>query len=250
MLHARDAPRDAALIHVIARLAFFTRGGEAGADIAGHDGADLYAEGLHLVGQRHGVGVDRRLAGGIVGLEGDRHDARDGAEIHDAAVSGPAHDGQDGVTDVDHAEEIDLELLLCGGGLGEFDGAGDAEARVVDEHVDVILLPEDLRDRGVHHFRLRHVGRDMYEARDAGLPAAELIDGVALLAHGLRRAFSDPGGASGDDADFFAHRSCLLRTSAITPTASSISSWVCVAIRLVRSRHSCGAAAGGSELLT
>ena len=33
------------------------------------------------------------------------------------------------------------------------------------------------------------------------------------------------------------------------PTASSISSVVCVAIRLVRSRHSCGAAAGGSEVL-
>ena len=34
------------------------------------------------------------------------------------------------------------------------------------------------------------------------------------------------------------------------PTASSMSACVCVAIRLVRSKHSCGAAAGGSDELT
>ena len=38
--------------------------------------------------------------------------------------------------------------------------------------------------------------------------------------------------------------------SFMMPTASSISSVVCVAIRLVRSRHSCGAAAGGRDELT
>ena len=151
---------------------------------------------------------------------------------------------------VDHAEEIDLKLLLCGGGFGEFDRTGHAEAGVVDEHVDVRLLTQDLSDGSLDHFRLRDVGGDVAEARKAGLPAAELIDGIASAAHGLGGGLADAGRAARDHTYFFTHRSCLLNTSAMMPTASSMSACVCVAIRLVRSRHSCGAAAGGSELLT
>lgn len=148
-----------------------------------------------------------------------------------------------------HAEEVDVKLADGVGGVGEFDRAGDAEARVVDDDVDVILLSEDKIDRGAERIFLRDVGLNVDGAVGAGLAAGQLIDAVARVVHGPHRGEADAGRAAGDDADF-AHRSYLPSTSAMMSTASSISACVCVAIRLVRSRHSCGAAAGGSEELT
>lgn len=50
-------------VNIVPFRVLFPRGGEARADIARLDTADLNAEGLDLIGKRHGVGVDGGLAG-------------------------------------------------------------------------------------------------------------------------------------------------------------------------------------------
>ena len=77
-LHARDRARDAPAVDVVPLRVLFPRGGEARADIARLDTADLNAEGLDLVRKRHGIGVDGGLAGRIIGLERDGDRACDG----------------------------------------------------------------------------------------------------------------------------------------------------------------------------
>ena len=57
-----------------------------------------------------------------------------------------------------HAEEVDVELAYGVSGVGEFDRAGDAEARVVDDDVDVILVRKDEVNRGAERIFLRDVG--------------------------------------------------------------------------------------------
>ena len=148
-----------------------------------------------------------------------------------------------------HAEEVDVELADGVGGIGELNRTGNAEAGVVDDDVDVILAGEDKIDRGAERFLLRDIGLNVDGAVGAGFAAGQLIDVIPGSVHGLRGGKADAGRTAGDDANL-AHRSYLPRTSAMMSTASSIRAWVCVAIRLVRSRHSCGAAAGGREELT
>lgn len=75
LFHLRDRAGDASAVDVVAGGAFFARGGKAGADVAGHDGAYAHAHVLDLVKQRHGVGVDRRLGDGIPRLKGNRSGA-------------------------------------------------------------------------------------------------------------------------------------------------------------------------------
>lgn len=149
----------------------------------------------------------------------------------------------------DHAKEVHVQLTLRLLGAGEFHRAGDAEADVVDQHVDMVLPLQDLRDCGGERLLLRDVGHDVLHPGHALGPAGKLIDRIAPGEHRLRRAAADAGGPSGDHT-YLAHSAYLLKTSAITPTASSMSACVCVAIRLVRSRHSWGAAAGGRDELT
>ena len=55
--------RDTSAVNIVPFRVLFPRGGEARADIARLDAADLNAEGLDLIGKRHGVGVDGGLAG-------------------------------------------------------------------------------------------------------------------------------------------------------------------------------------------
>ena len=133
--------------------------------------------------------------------------------------------------------------------LRELHRTGNAEARVIDNDVDMVFPLQDLIDRCRERLLVRDICDDMVQALDPLRAAGQLIDGVALFQHGLRRTLADAGSAARNHT-YLAHRSYLLRTSAIVLTASSISACVCVAIRLVRSRHSCGAAAGGSDELT
>ena len=51
--------------------------------------------------------------------------------------------------DPDHAEEVHVKLLLGLCRIRELDGARDAEARVVDDYVDVPFPVENGPDRGV-----------------------------------------------------------------------------------------------------
>ena len=50
---------------------FFPGGGEAGADIPGHEGGHLDVMGPHLVGQGQHQGVEGGFRGGIKALEGN-----------------------------------------------------------------------------------------------------------------------------------------------------------------------------------
>ena len=164
----------------------------------------------------------------------------------------PPHHRQHLPVHAHHAEEVHVQLVLRILCFGEFYRAGNAEARVVDQHVDVVFLLQNFLHSCGKRFFLCHVGCDMVHAGRALGSSGKLIDRIALFEHGLRRTKANTGRAAGNDAYLFYrhHRSYPLKTSAMTSTASSISAWVCVAMRLVRSRHSCGAAAGGREELT
>ena len=88
VLHARDRAGNAATVNVVALADLAPRGGEAGVDVTGHDGADGDAEGTQLVGKRHGVGVDGSLGGRVIRLKGNGDRGRHGAEIYDPAATG------------------------------------------------------------------------------------------------------------------------------------------------------------------
>ena len=104
-----------------------------------------------------------------------------------------------------HAEEVGVKQPLCLLGGGKFDGAGDAEARVVHHQVDMSLCRHHLIHGGAQRLLPGDVRHDVGDVRHAFRPAAQLIDGPAALPQGQRRGAADPGGASGDDSDFFIH---------------------------------------------
>ena len=79
VLHALYGAADAAAVDPVPLPYLVPGGGEAGVNVPGHDGADGDAEGPKLIGKGHGIGVDRRLGGGIIGLERNGHRRRHGA---------------------------------------------------------------------------------------------------------------------------------------------------------------------------
>ena len=83
--------------------------------------------------------------------------------------------------------------------------AGDTEARVVHHQVDAALRRHHLIHGGAQRLLPGDVRHDVGDVRHAFRPAAQLIDGPAALPQGQRRGAADPGGASGDDSDFFIH---------------------------------------------
>ena len=131
-----------------------------------------------------------------------------------------------------HAEEVHVELALRLRGLGKFDRAGDAEARVVDEHIEPALPLDDFSDRRGGLGLVRDIAADMTDALKAdGFLAAHFINGAAHLHQRERGVFADAGAAARDQYDF-AHISPLFfyRLAAMMSIASSSSASVCVAI--------------------
>ena len=109
------------------------------------------------------------------------------------------------MVDTDHAEEVHVKLLLRLRRIRKLDGAGDAEAGVVDDHVDVPLPVENGPDRGVHLRFVRDVRLNVcHFGIDARVSAAELIDPAAFLRENPGRVQADPAGASGHD-DYLLH---------------------------------------------
>ena len=90
--------------------------------------------------------------------------------------------------DPDHAEEVHVKLLLGLCRIRELDGAGDAEARVVDEYVDAALPADHLVHGGLHRGPVGHVHAEVVRVR-LGRAAAELIHPAPLCpqlgGHGL-----------------------------------------------------------------
>ena len=205
MLHPLHAAADAALIDLIAVDDLLSGGGEAGSDIPRHDGAHGDAEGPQLVGQGHGIGVDGGLSGAVIRLEGDGHWGGHTADVDDAAPSLLPQDGDHAAVHPHHAEKQGVEQPLGLLGVGELDGAGDTEARVVHHQVDAALRRHHLIHGGAQRLLPGDVRHDVGDVRHAFRPAAQLIDGPAALPQGQRRGAADPGGASGDDSDFFIH---------------------------------------------
>ena len=111
------------------------RGGEPGADVAGQHGADADPVGPDLVLQREDIGVYRGLADRIPELEWYGQYAGYGAHADYPPATAGAHVRKYGADGVVGAEEVELELGVGIGGVGELSRAGYAEAGVADEYV-------------------------------------------------------------------------------------------------------------------
>ena len=201
VLHPLDGPADAAAVHVVALHGFHPGGGEARVNVPRLHGAHRDAKGPQLVGQGHGIGVHRRLSGGVVRLEGNGAGRRHGAEVHDAAPARLAHMGDHGLVHPHHAEEVHVQQALGLRRVGELHRPGDAEARDNHQHVDAPGPVHDLRHGGADLVLVGNVAADVVQALHPLLPAAQLIHIIARIPQTQGRSLSDAGGPSGDDGD-------------------------------------------------
>ena len=87
------------------------------------------------------------------------------------------------MVDTHHAEEIDIKLLLRLLGFGELYRAGDAEACIVDDNVDVILFLKNVLQSAFNLRFVGNVGADMIGI--GGGSAAELVHLAAFLTQGF-----------------------------------------------------------------
>ena len=203
-------------------------GGEAGFDIAGHDGTDGDAEGLDLIGKRHCVRIDRRLTGGVIGLERNGHRCRDRAEINDTPAALLAHQRQDSMVHAHHAEEIDIEKAADIGGIGELHCAGNAEAGIVDENIDPAVFRHHLPNGSGNLCFIGDITFDMGNAGNLAVTAAQLVDLAAPIPQGSGGAKPDAAAAAGDYNDLI--HAFSPNTLPMISTASSMSGSVRVAI--------------------
>ena len=199
VLHPLDGPADAALIHVVSGHGFHPGGGKARVNISGLYGAHGNAKGPQLVGQGHSIRVHRRLAGGVIRLERNGAGRRHRAQVHDAAPARPAHVGDHGLVHPHHAEEVHVQQPLGLRRVRKLHRSGDAEACVVDEHIDASGLADDLRHGGADLVLVGNVAADVVQTLHPLLPAAELIHIIARIPQAQGRSLSDAGGASGDN---------------------------------------------------
>ena len=201
MLHALHRPADAALIHVITGHHLFPGGGKAGFDISRLHGADADAEGPQLVGQRHGVVVNSGLGGAVIGLKWDRQGCGHTAEVDDPSAALRPHQGDHAAIHPHHAEKVGVEQPpgLLGG--GKFNGAGDAEARVIDHQIDAAFRRHHLCHGSGQRLLLGNIRHNMAHVRHAFRAAAQLINSPAIRLQRQRGGSSDAGGPSGDNGD-------------------------------------------------
>ena len=137
-------------VHVFASKALFPCSGKAGFDVSRHKCRNSDPIGAHFVGKRCAKCVDGRFRRRIEALEGDRKHCGHRAYAEDAAAVLRAHLRQHGLNAVKRTEKVYIELALRIGRLREFNRAGDAKARVADEHVNP-ALPGDYRGNRSPH---------------------------------------------------------------------------------------------------
>ena len=201
MLHALHRPADAALIHVITGHHLFPGGGKAGFDISRLHGTDADAEGPQLVGQRHGVVVNSGLGGAVIGLKWDGHRRRHTAEVDDPSAALRPHQGDHAAIHPHHAEKVGVKQPPGLLSSGKFDGAGDAEARVIDHQIDASLFCHHLCHSGGQRLLLGNIRHNMAHVRHTFPTAAQLINGPAIRLQRQRGGSPDAGGTSGDNGD-------------------------------------------------
>ena len=196
LFHFCNGAVDAAAVFLVAGRRLPARGGEAGADISGHDYRDLDAVRPDLVHQSHGVAVDSRLGGGIPSLEGDGGDGGYRADQHDAAVTLTPHMRQDGSYRPVGSEEVDVDLGEALGGIGELHRSADAHPGAAYE--DIYTVPDSLSYGGGHALLIGDVAIDMSDVRLRPVAAAEVVYRESAAAQLGRYSASDTRGGSGD----------------------------------------------------
>ena len=161
-------------------LAIATAAGEARGEVARFDHGDLDAEAANLGTQGFSKALDGEFGGGIEALIRQAHHAANGAKVDDFAVAGFPHIGQDGLTEVDAAHEVGAHLEVDFLGGGEFEGAANAHAGIVDEDVDTAFFLNDVGHGGGYLLAVAHVALAVTDGGVFHGAAAEAIDGVAF----------------------------------------------------------------------
>ena len=109
--------------------------------------------------------------------------------------------GDDGLVHPHHAEEVHVQQALGLRRVGELHRPGDAEARVIHQHVDAPGPVHDLRHGGADLVLVGDIAADVVQALPPLLPAAQLIHGIARVLQRQGGSPPDAGGAAGDDSD-------------------------------------------------
>ena len=157
-------------------------------------------KGRSSLARGHGIGVHRRLAGGIVRLERNGAGRRHRAQVHNAAPARLAHVG--------------ITALFIRTMPKKFTSSSRwASAVSVNSTAPEMPKPalfistsmrpglaHDLRHGGADLVLVGDVAADVVQALHPLLPAAELIH-IARIPQAQGRGPSDAGGASGDDRD-------------------------------------------------
>jgi len=121
--------------------------------VAGFDEDDVNAEGPCLDAQGFAQAFEREFGGAVEALKRNADEAADGSHVHDVAGFLGAHDGKRDAAHAQDTEKIHIELTLRFFDGGIFDGAGDAGAGVVDQHIEPAFARLDdfdgARDGGV-----------------------------------------------------------------------------------------------------
>jgi len=208
--HRMEVAAQGGVFHgMLARvLAEFGLGG------AGVDARNVDAERLHFAAQGVGKAAHAVFAGRVNGVGGRRDPARDRGHVDDVPASAFEHTGQDGVRNLDDAQQVDRDLhfdVALGGHV--FEPGEPPETGVVEQDV----YPAVDVKHGIHHdldlFAVRHVHGDSESlpalSLDRGGQFLQTIyaprgqdDATALVREQPRRVHAKSGGGAGDQDNF------------------------------------------------
>src|SRR5690606_19443362 len=192
---------------------------------AGVDAGDADALGEVVGGHGEGEGVHRALAGGVQGALRQPGGGRDRAGVDDRGVAGGAQQRQRGAGGAHDAQHVDVEDAVPLLVRVVLDGAGGADARVVDEDVQAAEVFAGLAHGRAHRGVVPHVGGVGADAV-AGLAGPQVQHGDAGAFGGeqagggqadARAAAGDEGGESHEPA----HASPPAFSPAFSPAARS-----------------------------
>jgi hypothetical protein len=154
------------------------------------------------------------MLGGVVGgAIGDREEAGDGGDVDDGSAAGLEHFGSNCLGQQERRDQIHVEDTAQIAEGGVFGGRDEADACVVDEHVDAAVSIEGPRDEVFDDGGVGEVARvtaGFVAGVCDGLHGFYRIvkvdddDAVASAGEEFGRATADAAGSSGDDGDALA----------------------------------------------
>ncbi len=200
---------DGAVVGVAQRgLAVAAAAREARGEVARLHQAHPYAEAPYLGRQGLTETLDGEFRGRVEPLVRQPHHTAYRAEVDNLAAARLAHVRQHGLAHIDAAHEVGSHLevdFLLG---GQLQGAADAHAGVVHQHIDATFLYNNLIDNGLYLTAVAHVAGEVFDGGVLHRAATEAVHRVPFAGQQFGRTFPKPRRRAGDDY-YLAHILCF-----------------------------------------